>query len=343
MPLCAGRPRLGSHRIGFALCALVIAAGSAAQSRASPSGTGDCRFPRSASDAGDYLYATPTTLDHIGRVVAPVMINGQGPFRFVIDTGANSSVISPALAQRLNLTLSAADSMTLSGVTGSALVPTVKIDTLAAGDIALRDLTLPVIDSVLGGADGVLGVEGFEGTKIRIDFARDRLTIARSRGWAADDGFQVAPVRFHFGRLLVADVLVGSVWARAVIDTGAQRTLGNEALREALRAQARRDASVTHTEVIGATPERQRGDLSEAPPIKIGRMTIEKVQITFGDIYVFRQWELDKTPALLIGMDVLGILDTLAIDYRRREIQVRLRPPGTAENWAARDWDHLCG
>jgi len=343
MPLHAGRPTFGSHRIGCALCALVIAAGWAAGAQANPAAAADCRIPHPASDADDYLYATPTTLDHIGRVVAPVTINGQGPFRFIIDTGANSSVISPALAQRLSLTLSPPDSMTLSGVTGSALVPTAKIDTLTAGDIELHDLTLPVLDSILDGADGVLGVEGFEGTKIRIDFARDRLTIARSRGRAADEGFQVAPVRFHFGRLLVTDVLVGRVWAKAVIDTGAQRTLGNEALRAALRAQARRDMAASETEVIGATPERQRGDLSQAPPIRIGHMTIDYVQITFGDIYVFKEWELDKTPALLIGMDVLGILDTLAIDYRRREIQVRVRPPGTARNWAAADRSHLCG
>ena len=30
-------------------------------------------------------------------------------------------------------------------------------------------------------------------------------------------------------------------------------------------------------------------------------------------------------PALLIGMDVLGLLDTLIIDYRRKELQVKLR------------------
>ena len=28
---------------------------------------------------------------------------------------------------------------------------------------------------------------------------------------------------------------------------------------------------------------------------------------------------------MLIGMDVLGLLDTLIIDYRRKELQVKLR------------------
>src|SRR5262249_19642673 len=49
------------------------------------------------------LYAAPTRLDRIGRIVAPVMLNGRGPFRFVVDTGANRSVITTQLAAALGL------------------------------------------------------------------------------------------------------------------------------------------------------------------------------------------------------------------------------------------------
>jgi hypothetical protein len=38
---------------------------------------------------------------------------------------------------------------------------------------------------------------------------------------------------------------------------------------------------------------------------------------------VFRLWELENRPAMLIGMDVLGTLGTLVIDYRRKELQIR--------------------
>src|SRR6266571_4156589 len=68
------------------------------------------------------LFASPTTRDHIGRVVVPVMINGHGPFRFIVDTGANHSTISPGLARELGLTPSVAASIVLDGITGSAQV-----------------------------------------------------------------------------------------------------------------------------------------------------------------------------------------------------------------------------
>ena len=45
------------------------------------------------------LFAAPTRLDRIGRVMTPVMVNGKGPFRFVIDTGASRSTLAPHRAK----------------------------------------------------------------------------------------------------------------------------------------------------------------------------------------------------------------------------------------------------
>ena len=47
--------------------------------------------------------------------------------------------------------------------------------------------------------------------------------------------------------------------------------------------------------------------------------------MTFADFAIFEHWKMTEEPAMLIGMDVLGLLDTLIIDYRRKELQVKLR------------------
>ena len=39
-------------------------------------------------------YVAPTLRDRIGRVWAPVYINGQGPLRLVLDTGASTSAVT---------------------------------------------------------------------------------------------------------------------------------------------------------------------------------------------------------------------------------------------------------
>jgi hypothetical protein len=53
--------------------------------------------------------------------------------------------------------------------------------------------------------------------------------------------------------------------------------------------------------------------------------------VTFADVYIFKHWKLIGEPALMIGMDALGTLDTLIIDYRRKELQIRT---AAAHGWA---------
>src|SRR6266852_397507 len=107
------------------------------------------------------LFASPTTRDHIGRVVVPVMINGRGPFRFIVDTGANHSTISPGLARELGLKPAEGPSIILDGITGSAQVSFVRIDRLQAGELTIESTAVPVVwASVMAGADGILGAAG---------------------------------------------------------------------------------------------------------------------------------------------------------------------------------------
>src|SRR4051812_19033096 len=88
--------------------------------------------------AEEPLFAVPTQLDRIGRILAPVMINGQGPFRLIIDTGANHSTISPRLVEKLGLVQSEDVTKRVLGVTGSANMPTVFIDRLQAGTLVVE-------------------------------------------------------------------------------------------------------------------------------------------------------------------------------------------------------------
>jgi hypothetical protein len=112
------------------------------------------------------------------------------------------------------------------------------------------------------------------------------------------------------------------VRVKAVIDTGAQLTSGNLALRDALLARRRLDERADA--IIGVTGDSQEGPTSKVPPILLGDVLIRNVHITFVDLHIFDHWKLTDEPAILIGMDVLGVLDTLIIDYRRRELQIRL-------------------
>ena len=74
--------------------------------------------------------------------------------------------------------------------------------------------------------------------------------------------------------------------------------------------------------VHGATPDIADGDVQEIKQATIGDMTLTNLEVIFADFHVFKLWGLDQQPAMLIGMDMIGVLERLVIDYRRNEVSM---------------------
>ena len=269
-------------------------------------------------------YVAPTTRDSIGRIWAPVLIDGRGPFRLVLDTGATRSALVPRVVEQLGLPVKP-NGARVRGVTGTAIVSTVQVQSLEFGELRVEDVTLPIVNDVFGGADGVLGGDGLRDKRVVIEFRRDRINIARSRKQEAPGGFLVVPLDYVRAHGLRAKVLVGPVPTLAIIDTGGQTTVGNLALRRAL-ARRRGEADPFDDSIIGVTEDVQPAMRVRIPSIVAGGLIVRRAEIRFADLHIFEHWNLISQPALLIGMDVLGQLDTLILDYRREEMQVKTRP-----------------
>lgn len=270
-------------------------------------------------------YVAPTRVDKIGRVWAPVTVNGQGPFRLVLATGASHSALTPRSAEALGLQADPDQTVTLHGSTGSTTVPMVQVETLEIGDLLIEPGRLAVIPDALGGADGVLGMDELANMRIHIEFRHDRITIKRSRNQRASGRFETIPVEFQRGRLLVAEAYIGGVPVKAIIDTGGETTLGNAALRTALaerRKHAAQDGKLD--KVFGATLDMQVGTRLETPTLRLGKLLVRIPEMTFADFEIFKHWHMTEEPAMLIGMDVVGLFDELIIDYKRKELQVKL-------------------
>ena len=266
-------------------------------------------------------YVAPTTRDRIGRIWAPVLINGKGPYRLVLDTGASRSALTQRVVDELGVPVQP-DAVRLRGVTGTAIASAVRLDTMEFGELMVEDTRVPIVADAFGGADGVLGGEGLEGKRIAIEFDRDRISIARSRRAPAEPGHAVVPFKYSAQRGMRVEVRVGNIKAVGVIDTGAQVTVGNLALREALAK--RRTHDPVEDVVIGVTQDIQEATRVRIPSIVAGQMIVRNAEIRFSDLHIFDHWRLGSQPALLIGMDVLGRLDTLVIDYARSELQLRV-------------------
>lgn len=271
------------------------------------------------------LYESRTREDQTGRVLVPVWVNHRGPFQFLLDTGANRTVLTPRLVAAVGATIAHGPMVTLSGVTGSAWVPTVSLDQVKAGEVMLDRPRLPVADALSTDTDGILGVDSLRNTRVLMDFTRNKVSITRAHREGAMDGLTSIPGQFRFGRLLIVRASVDRIPVKAIIDTGSARTLGNPALLAKLRSRAGKGGPNPKVDVIGQTLARQTGELQRVRLVRMGNFQMLDATIVFGDFYIFKLWRLDAVPALVIGMDMLGTLDQLVIDYRSRELQLRVR------------------
>jgi len=253
-----------------------------------------------------------------------VRIDSKGPFRFLVDTGANGSMVSPRLVKALGLVPGPGKLERVEGVTGTQPLPWVLIRRLRVGQIVKTNVRMPICTSpIVTHLDGILGMAGFGPVRIAVDFRHDRVAIDRSSPrmlW----GFLDIHARRTPGGLLMIPAWVGGVRVEAVIDTGSPDTLGNFALRKALLARGRLGASMP---IYGVTRQISLGATAVAPTMILGPAEIEHLPIVYSDVPIFREWHLESRPAVLIGMDVLGSVDTLVLDYPRARVYILPVPP----------------
>jgi predicted aspartyl protease len=291
----------------------------------------ECQRPPTMEAAGMTPVAVDTaggdaSVSRGGRMVAPIFVNGQGPFRFIIDTGANRSVLSPALAQRLGLSpIGQGQVHSVHGVTDA---PLVRVRSLHYNDLALPAADLPLLQGPLSGEQGLLGVDGMEGRRLLLDFRRRCIEIIpslrapRLRGWTPLRG------ELRFNHLVVIPGRINRVPVNVLIDTGSDATLANTALRRAIEASVRRERSFFAVAQTATRPI-VLDTAMIMPRLTLGELNIEHVAAYVGDYHVFTLWNMQDQPTLLLGMDVLSQADAMAIDYGTGTVYFRLDAPHT--------------
>jgi len=107
-------------------------------------------------------------------ILLPVQVNGDGPFKFILDTGAGTSLLSSDLAKKLSLKIISTKEGQSAG--GKISVSLAKVDSLALGQAKLDDLDVGIVDlSHIGKAigtriDGDVGYNFLKHFRIAIDY-----------------------------------------------------------------------------------------------------------------------------------------------------------------------------
>lgn len=279
--------------------------------------------PAPIPPAGAELTEVATTADRWARMTVPVLVNGQGPFPFIVDTGSDRTVVSDRLASTLGLR--AGPIATMHSMAGKSEVTTVVIDLLQVSTRQATNIFAPALKEENLGGPGLLGIDSLASQRITLDFKAGRMTIQpaelrpeKPEADEEDGDVIVVRARRKHGQLVLTDATVGDTHVRVVVDTGAQNSIANSALRRQLIR--RKMATPRLISLVGVTGESVIGEMAILPEMRIGGLTLRNVPVAIADAHPFRKFGLARKPALLLGMDTLSTMNRVAIDFQNRTV-----------------------
>ena len=250
-----------------------------------------------------------------GHLVVPCTIGGHGPYRFVVDTGANAFVIDPRVAEELGIDVAALPRKKVHVADGDALaIPVVVLRDVRLGARVLRRASSVVseVQSLVAesSAVGILGQDMFTGDRLEVDFPRRELRVLDS----SNDARALPLVRLRGG---LSGVRLPN-GLTVILDLGAGISVLNSAGAALLGVVA---AEPIAGAASGLTGEIETRSWVQLPPLDLGDPT-PGGSVPVVDLGLFEVLQLNDEPALLLGVDQMQGR-VLAIDYGAKTVSLR--------------------
>jgi hypothetical protein len=256
------------------------------------------------------------------RLSIDVRIDGRGPYRFLVDSGADTSAVGLRIAHDLQLPLGTP--AILDGMTARNIVDRVKVDSMTVGPTTVSNLELPALREGDVGGDGLIGIDALAQQRLMMDFEKHLVSVEDARIPEKFDPRAIVIIgRRQHGQLILTHVKAAGLPLDAVIDTGSEITIGNLALRDAL-LRGNRDKFVT-IQAIGVTGVTVNLQLAKIGELDLGPVILRDVPMAFADVPPFKMFGLTDQPALLLGTDILENFRRVSLDFRARKARFQLK------------------
>ncbi len=263
-----------------------------------------------------------------GHLLTPVYINNAGPFLFIVDTAASRTVISEGLAKALSLPLMENREGRLVAASGEATTRVYHMKTLGfAGQAWPLGPVLAIPDiTAKHGYYGILGLDVLASQVLLLNFETGTLVLMSSKDarqrrrtgtWHKIRGDR------NFAGFLSVNMRLGRNKIKAIIDSGARRSIGNGQF--GLKLENLSPASIMAQEQIitGVTLPHIAARTGTVSSINLQRLRWTDAEILVADLAVFDVLGLTGQPSLILGLDFLLSTSAIMFDFAGQRLWVK--------------------
>ncbi len=264
------------------------------------------------------------------HLLVDTMVNGEGPFRFAIDSAASISVILESTAKAANVATNTDRRILLRGMTGSGTYPTATADEISIAGLTWETPVLAWLPDALPigrRMDGLLGTD-FLGQYAVAYFADERVLRfypkrvvegGGFRGWASVPLYKIS-IDKGAASVYVFDVTISGQRVPTILDIGADASMMNHRAAREIGARVRRHRNSGMTGATGPTIYATELIFWE---VLMGNHRWYRRNFLVADFPVFEALDLHRRPAAIAGIDLFRDHDFI-IDFAGERLLVRM-------------------
>jgi predicted aspartyl protease len=234
-----------------------------------------------------------------GQFLMDVRIAGQGPWPFMIDTGASHTTLALPVAEALGFVSTRDHLHSVQTLTAETLEERLTIADMRFGPARASSLNAVVADVAGGEIQGLIGLDALAGERVRLDFPAGEIVFNPPALVGAHG--RIDPV--HGVAMMEASVRGVREPVMVLIDTGSGFTLINSALARRLVREPvtrMRIGSITRSSPSAAVRERARVER-----LRAGAVCVPALGAIQADVDMFRALGWRDRPAMVLGLDLL--------------------------------------
>lgn len=281
------------------------------------------------------IATVPYSVDQNGALTVAVMVNGRGPYNFIIDTGATLTLAFDNLAAIENFAPTGEEKRRVLGISGSAAFDTYRLGEIAVGQAVMTDhigVVLPDWSEPRKTPHGVLGIDFFRRYAVVFNNREKTMSLYAHGEIPKDKIRKWSPVRLRAqtfaaasGALYTTRGFLNRSPVTFIIDLGSAATLVNydaaEAIFSGTISRGGASSVTTGSRLNDIFDNRTTVRTGKFRTISVGGATWRNSVIWLKDASIFTELGVSGQPYGLLGADLLATQD-FALDFGENRLYI---------------------